>query len=139
MSSRPCTNMSQAANSRDFDQVAPIVADNAVYWFSDGEFEGLDAIRRAFEMTWNTIEHERYAIEDVQWVVVGDRAAVCIYQFRSEGFVRGAPVFGNRSWDECLRSNRRPMENCSRALDSRGESLRRWLIDQIDVSRRLTA
>lgn len=79
------------ANSRDFDQVAPMIADNAVYWFNDGEFEGLDAIRRAFEMTWNTIEHERYAIEDVQWVVVGDRAAVCIYQFRSEGFVRGRP------------------------------------------------
>ncbi|MDA8206391.1 MAG: nuclear transport factor 2 family protein [Thermaerobacter sp.] len=81
----------QAANSRDFDHVAPMVADHAVYWFSDGEFEGLDAIRGAFEMTWNTIEQERYAIEDVQWVVVGDQAAVCIYQFRSEGVVRGRP------------------------------------------------
>lgn len=80
-----------AANSRDFDQVAPMVAHSAVYWFSDGEFEDLDAIRGAFEMTRNTIEHERYAIEDVQWIVVAERAAVCIYQFRSEGFVRGRP------------------------------------------------
>jgi ketosteroid isomerase-like protein len=68
-----------------------MIADDAVYWFTDGEFVGLDAIRDAFETTWQTIAEERYTLQDVRWLVVADDAAVCLYQFRSEGVVGGRP------------------------------------------------
>lgn len=81
----------RAANQGDFDLVAPLIAPDAVYWFTDGSFEGLDAVRRAFETTWATIRNEQYRIEDVRWVALSETVAACIYRFRSEGLVDGRP------------------------------------------------
>jgi ketosteroid isomerase-like protein len=80
-----------AANSADFDKVAPLIADDAVYWFTDGSFEGLPAVRRAFEATWDAIHDEVYRIEDVRWIAVSETVAVCIYRFVSSGLVDGRP------------------------------------------------
>lgn len=80
-----------AANEADFALVAPLVARDAVYWFTDGSFVGLDAVRDAFEATWATIRDETYRIEDVRWIAVSDTVAACIYRFRSQGTVDGRP------------------------------------------------
>jgi|SRR5579863_3216460 ketosteroid isomerase-like protein len=80
-----------AANGTDFDQVAPLIADDAVYWFTNGSFEGLAAVRGAFEDTWETIQDETYRIEDPRWIAVSDTVAVCIYRFTSNGSVDGRP------------------------------------------------
>jgi ketosteroid isomerase-like protein len=82
-----------AANRADFDLISPLIAANAVYWFTDGSFEGLDAIRHAFERTWATIRDETYRLEDVRWIAVSDTVATCVYRFRSEGTVDGQPFF----------------------------------------------
>jgi hypothetical protein len=36
-------------NTHQFAAVAPLIAADAVYWFSDGSHRGLDSIRLAFE------------------------------------------------------------------------------------------
>lgn len=82
----------QAANGGDFDQVAPLIADNAVYWFTDGSFEGADEVRRGFERTWEAIRTETYSIEDCRWLAESDTVAVCVYRFRSRGLIDGRPV-----------------------------------------------
>ena len=85
-------NYVEAANSRDFGQVAPFVAEDAVYWFTDGTFSGRDAIRRAFEATWSAIQDETYTIDNVRWIAMGDQTAACVYSFHSvhsEGWVEG--------------------------------------------------
>ncbi len=41
----------QRTNTHRFAEVAPLIADNAVYWFNDGSFQGKDAIKQAFEKT----------------------------------------------------------------------------------------
>lgn len=74
-----------ATNSHIFDNVQPLLATNAVYWFSDGSFEGYAAIRDAFEKTWATVKNEVYRIVGVRWVVRSDTIATCIYEFRWEG------------------------------------------------------
>jgi ketosteroid isomerase-like protein len=81
----------EAANSADFDRVAPLIADDAVYWFTDGSFEGLDDVRQAFEQTWATIREETYRIGDARWIAVSDTVAVCVYRFTSSGMVDGHP------------------------------------------------
>jgi ketosteroid isomerase-like protein len=81
-----------AANSADFDRVAPLIADDAVYWFTDGSFEGLDDVRRAFERTWGRIREETYRIHDVRWIAVSEAVAVCVYRFTSSGLVTGVPL-----------------------------------------------
>ena len=76
-------------NPHRFEEVSPLIADDATYWFNDGSFQGKDAIRQAFEDTWELIKDEHYAIENVQWLVDEEHASVCIYLFRWQGNVEG--------------------------------------------------
>lgn len=84
----------QATNSHDFDQVAPLIARDAVYWFSNGVHEGIGAIRAAFETAWATIADEKYDISDVRWIAADDLVAVCLYRFTWSGLVDGQPRSG---------------------------------------------
>ena len=78
-----------AANSRLFDNVQPLISEQAIFWFSDGSHVGRDQIRTAFEQTWSTIQNDVYRISDVTWIVDEPALAVCVYTFRSEGDVQG--------------------------------------------------
>ena len=82
-------------NTHNFDNVAELIAEDAVYWFNDGSFRGRDEIRGAFAKTWNHIQEEKYAIEDVHWLVNDERVAVCIYTFHWEGIVEGRVLAGS--------------------------------------------
>ncbi len=66
-------------NHHDFGDVAPLIADDAVFWFSDGSHSGLAAIRAAFEATWAVLTEEIYRIEALRWIAAGDGAASCIH------------------------------------------------------------
>ncbi|MFO0971068.1 MAG: DUF4440 domain-containing protein [Candidatus Saccharimonadales bacterium] len=79
----------QAANGRDFSKVAPLIAEDAVFLFTNGTFEGKPAIQEAFEDTWRKIKNETYSISDVKWLKTGYRNAACTYKFRSDGKVNG--------------------------------------------------
>lgn len=81
----------EAANSGDFSNVAPLLAPDAVFWFTDGSFEGVDEVRRAFEATWAVIRDETYRIEGVRWLALSGSVAVCAYRFSSHGTVNGEP------------------------------------------------
>lgn len=76
-------------NTHDFDAVAPLIAADAVYFFSDGTFTGREELRRAFEDTWATIRDETYRIEDLRWLARDERIAACVYRFRWRGLVGG--------------------------------------------------
>ena len=78
-----------AANSRDFDRVVPYIADNAIFWFTNGVFKGRVEIKRAFEATWDNIQDETYTLSNTVWLVKTDRIAVCTYNFTSNGKVEG--------------------------------------------------
>lgn len=79
----------KAANSRNFNNVKPLVAGNATFWFSDGSYNGVEEIRDAFERTWNAIAEEEYSISDLQWLYRTEDSAACIYNFRSRGIING--------------------------------------------------
>lgn len=55
-------------NTHQFDKLAPLIAEDAIFWFSSGSYRGLSAIRAAFERTWGLIQDEVYAVEDVEWL-----------------------------------------------------------------------
>ena len=78
-----------AANSRNFDNVKELVWDDAIFWFTDGSFTGIESVRSAFENTWNSIKDEDYSIENLKWIYTGDDCAVCLYKFVSKGITSG--------------------------------------------------
>ncbi len=82
-------------NTHNFQEVAPLIADNAICWFNDGSFHGVSEIRQAFERTWNSIQDECYRIEHVQWLIDDEHAAVCTYMFHWQGIVEGQSAQGN--------------------------------------------
>lgn len=81
-------------NTHDFEQVAPLIAGGAVYFFSDGSYTSVGDLRAAFERTWATIHDEDYRIEDVRWLARDERIAVCVYRFSWHGVVNGQPRDG---------------------------------------------
>jgi ketosteroid isomerase-like protein len=93
----------RCTNTHRFDEVAPLIAEDAVYWFSDGSFRGRDAIRQAFESTWNTIRDEQYTLADVHWLARDDHTAVCVYHFHWRGLVDGQPAEGRGRGTSVLR------------------------------------
>lgn len=84
----------EATNSHDFDNVASLIAKDAVYWFSDGSYEGLASIRKAFESAWKTVKDEVYTISNVRWLAISETAAVCVYDFSWKGVIDGKPISG---------------------------------------------
>lgn len=83
-----------ATNTHDFDQVAPLLNEEAIYWFSDGSYIGISAIQRAFTETWNKIQNEKYQIRNTQWISIDEKLAVCVYEFHWEGEISGEKVSG---------------------------------------------
>ncbi len=90
-------------NTHQFSAVAELIAEDAVYWFNDGSFVGVDAIRQAFEKTWASIRDEIYSVEDVQWIGIDESVAACIYTFRWQGLVDGKTVRGSGRGTTVLR------------------------------------
>lgn len=90
-------------NTHRFDEVAPVIAENATFWFSSGSYHGLAAIRAAFEKTWGMIQDEVYGVEDVVWPVVTESSAVCLYTFRWQGNINGEAREGSGRGTNVLR------------------------------------
>lgn len=79
----------KGSNSRDFNNVVHLIADDATFWFTNGQFMGKAAIQKAFEETWSHIKDETYAISDVRWVAQNYWVSACTYKFKSDGIVHG--------------------------------------------------
>ena len=75
----------RATNTHRFDDVAPLINEDAVFWFSSGSYRGLTAIRAAFERTWTMIQNEVYTVEDVEWLTVDGASATCVYTYHWRG------------------------------------------------------
>lgn len=83
-------NYEAAANSCNFDNVEPLLTDDAIFWFTNGTYKGKAAIRQAFEETWASIKDEMYTLSNIEWLDITDNLAVCVYDFSSDGMVNGA-------------------------------------------------
>ncbi|MFJ3673376.1 YybH family protein [Streptomyces sp. NPDC090106] len=79
----------RANNSHKISRVMPFIAEDAVYWFSDGSHRGIEEIRSAIEKTFTKILDEVYEIRDLEWPVVTADVAVCRYRFTWSGVVDG--------------------------------------------------
>ena len=72
-------------NRQDFHLLTDLIAPDATFWFSNGTYSGIAAIRAAFEATWRVMgPSERYWLDQLEWIAEGDSAAACIYRFNWE-------------------------------------------------------
>ncbi|HET7579915.1 MAG TPA: nuclear transport factor 2 family protein [Bacillales bacterium] len=85
----------EATNSHVFENVSELIAEDAVYYFSDKTVKGKESLKQYFEETFDTIRDEVYTIRDVNWIALSETVAVCIYRFHWEGNIEGHPREGN--------------------------------------------
>ncbi|MGW3823104.1 YybH family protein [Streptomyces sp. NPDC005071] len=95
----------QATNSHDITQLAPLIAPDAVYWFSDGSHRGRDAVLAAIDGTFATIHDEIYRIDELEWITADSNHAVCRYRFAWTGTVNGQPRSGGGRGTNVLVNN----------------------------------
>jgi ketosteroid isomerase-like protein len=74
--------------------VANLIHNDAVFIFSEGTYHGKVEIGRAFTRTFETIQNEQYTISNLEWLVITDEVAVCIYDFHWQGIVNGQEMSG---------------------------------------------
>lgn len=77
-----------------FDAVEPLISAEAVFWFNDGSYSGISAIRSAFEATFAAFPMERYWVEDVQWIAMSEATAACIYRFKWTAMTSAGEISG---------------------------------------------
>lgn len=85
----------RANNTHIWANVAPMVANDATYWFTDGSYSGINEICRAVETTFEKLQDEVYKISDLKWLVVTETVAVCTYRFSWQATIDGVRQSGN--------------------------------------------
>jgi ketosteroid isomerase-like protein len=74
-----------ALDSRDFDTIAPLIADDATYWSPDGTCEGKAAVQSALEVAWLSTGHVKYSRRDIEWIAANYWASACTSTLVADG------------------------------------------------------
>lgn len=97
------TTYVEALNTHAWDRIAPHVAEDAVFIFTEDTFVGKEAAKASFEKTFKLIENEVFSLHDIQWTAVTDDVAACHYEFRWKGLISGRESSGGGRGTTILR------------------------------------
>lgn len=93
-----------ATNAHDVDATLELIADDAVYLFSDQSSHfGKEAIRNVLVANFGTIKNETYRIHDLRWLAGSEEVAACVYAFDWSGEIDGRPAGGSGRGTSVLR------------------------------------
>lgn len=94
----------RATDAHDLPTVLSMIADDAVYFFSDESVHvGRDAIERVLRRNFQAIQDESYVLDNLVWLAEGEDVAACVYDYRWSGTVRGRPAAGTGRGTTVLR------------------------------------
>jgi hypothetical protein len=86
-------NFEAIAQKKNFDLVADMVHERAIFRFNDGDFVGRPAVRAAFEKTWASStgkpEQEKFYLSDIVVVATESNTAAATYNWNWEGVSQG--------------------------------------------------
>ena len=85
----------KAISSHGWAAVDPLIHPDACVTFSTGAVhKGKNAVRLAFEGNFSTIQHERYAISNLHWIIRTPEFAVSLFEFEWNGRINGRDASG---------------------------------------------
>lgn len=94
----------QSTSAHDLEGTLRLIADDAVYLFSDrSSHVGKDAIRAALVRNFGSIKGERYWLSGLRWLAVDSGVAVCLYEFHWSGQIEGEARSGDGRGTSVLR------------------------------------
>jgi len=85
----------KALSSHGWAAVDTLVHSDACVTFSTGAVhKGKEAVRTAFERNFSTIQHERYTISNLHWIMQTPQFAVSLFEFQWNGRIDGRDASG---------------------------------------------
>ncbi len=87
-------NYIDATNSHDFNNLIPLISEDAYYLFGDKKCSGIDAIRAYFEHAWHLIKEEIYNAVDIKTIYADEHTKLFVYRYTYEGYYQGKFVSG---------------------------------------------
>ena len=86
----------KATRTHDLEGALALIADEAVYFFSNETvYADKAAIRQALARNFALIQQEAYSITNLIWLARSGKMAACIYDFAWSGVVGGKPASGS--------------------------------------------
>ncbi|WP_298543983.1 nuclear transport factor 2 family protein [uncultured Aquimarina sp.] len=86
----------KALGTQDWNVVEPLVSENVSVTFSNGTIHiGKENVRKAFEKNFSLIKNEKYAVENIKWLVKDKKYAVYLFEFNWTGIIGGKSESGN--------------------------------------------
>jgi uncharacterized protein (TIGR02246 family) len=87
--------MVRRMNAKDLPATMELVADDAVYFWSNGSaMFGKPAIAAAMQANFDGIADDTYDVVDVTWLVETEDVAACVFSFHWTGTMEGKEVSG---------------------------------------------
>lgn len=94
----------RATNSHDLEATLALVAEEAVYLFSNQAVHvGKEEIARALQRNFDLIQDETYSTAGLTWLVETEEVAVCVYDYAWTGTIHGKPASGSGRGTTVLR------------------------------------
>ena len=82
-------------NAKDLPGTLELIADDAVYFWSNGSaMFGKAAIAEGLKANFDGIHNDTYETLDVTWLVETEETAVCVFRFQWSGEIGGKPASG---------------------------------------------
>lgn len=86
----------EALGSQEWNKVSPLISAKACISFSDGSVHnGIDQIKIAFEKNFNAIKSEKYAMENVRWILKKEDHSVYVFEYHWTGIINGKSHSGS--------------------------------------------
>lgn len=85
----------ELAGKKDFSLIADMVHERAFFRFNDGDFVGRQAVKGAFERTWQSgsdVQNERFFLTDIVVLSADAASATATYTYNWEGVREGRQI-----------------------------------------------
>lgn len=93
-----------ATNAHDLGATLELIADDAVYLFSDQTAHvGKGATGEVLRANFASIRNETYRISEPSWLASSEEIAACVYEFAWSGEIDGRPASGRGRGTSVLR------------------------------------
>lgn len=82
----------EIAEKKDFSMIHDMIHERAFFRFNDGDFVGRQAVKRAFEKTWqggSKVQNERFYLSDIVVLSTDHASASATYTYNWEGVNEG--------------------------------------------------
>lgn len=76
------SNYEKGSNSHSFDNLTEMIHKDAIYRFSDGDFIGIESIKKAFINTWKKLNNDTYKIKDLKVIYNSNDSVGVYYNFK---------------------------------------------------------